>query len=520
MPKKRSQVPFSKPQTSAHPSISRHHNRRHDDSCRDHNSQKSVNDLLQHLRVSQAPPVVSTESRSDVNPQTVHPSLKHILQIPDTPPPRPRPGMRPFGVHARRRPPGPPPPRSWLADNSYAPSHIKRSQLQHNRDSKQRPNLETLPPLPDTILPEKRTLQHQALLQLAKNWDFHVQYDQYHLATLPVRYKQLLLHYIAKYSPDGIDLNGLQTLFFDDSQLSGATGTEGLTYLDLSGSIGRSLTLKDLKLFLTTKITQTHTPSSSSVVPETWDSTPSSSNDHNNIPTLTPNLPTTAIFSLTHLSLSHPPPQTSWRALLSLTPHFPTLTHLSLASWPTPSLTPNAKTAYLSTPTGNISYGTSTLYSHTLDQDFSAAAAVLRQLSRRTYCLQFLDLTGCSEWIPALAWRDGGVEWDGAWGGMRTVMVGQGWVPDVLRHSGGTLTYSWKTLMENSARLDPSRRAASIQLKRWAETEAKIGDTCWRIRSGRARAVAPSEVRGGSHEERRRARMRQREGKRRVGGEG
>ncbi|KAL8720379.1 MAG: hypothetical protein Q9225_002767, partial [Loekoesia sp. 1 TL-2023] len=234
MPKKRHQVPFSKPQTSAHPSISRPRNNGHDDSFREQDSHKSVNDLLQHLRVSQAPPVASTVSRSDVNPQTVHPSLKHILEIPETPPPRPRAGMRPFATQGRRRPPGPTPPWSWLENSIHAPAHVRKAALQHNRDSQQCPNLETLAPMPDTYLPEKRTLQHQTLLQLAKNWDFHVQYDQYYLATLSVRYKQILLTYIAKYSPNGIDLNGLQTLFLDDSQLDGATGTEGLTHLDLA----------------------------------------------------------------------------------------------------------------------------------------------------------------------------------------------------------------------------------------------------------------------------------------------
>ncbi|KAL8935827.1 MAG: hypothetical protein Q9211_004489, partial [Gyalolechia sp. 1 TL-2023] len=221
MPKKRNQVPYSKPRTLAHPSISRH-----DDSFHDQESHKSVNDLLQHLRLSQAPPVLSNESRSDVNPQTVHPSLAQILRIPETPPPRPRPGMRPFGVHARRRPPGPPPPRSWLENRIYAPSHSKETSL----DSQQRPDRGTLTSLPGTVLPGQRTLQHQALLQLAKNWTFHVQYDQYYLATLPVRYKQILLTYIAKYSPNGISLNGLRTLFLDESQLEGATGTEDLTH--------------------------------------------------------------------------------------------------------------------------------------------------------------------------------------------------------------------------------------------------------------------------------------------------
>ncbi|KAL8834495.1 MAG: hypothetical protein Q9170_003730 [Blastenia crenularia] len=485
MPKKRKQIPFNKPQTSAHPSITRSRdNDCHDDSFREQDTPKSVNGLLQHLRVSQAPPVVSTEPGSDLNPQTSHPWTSGIA------PSSIRPGMRPFSTQGRRRPPGPAPPKSWLNNSVYAPPHVRKASLQHSHDAQQRPNLETLEPLPDTNLPEKRTLQHQTLLHIAKNWDFHAQYDQFYLATLSVRYKQILLVYIAKYSPNGIDLNGLQTLFRDESQLSDATGTEGLTHVELAGSIGRSLTLKDLKHFLApknqnltpNKTKTTHAPTS---IPDSWDSVIDTIEqahlDSPTKPSLHPALPT-----LTHLSLSHPPPQTSWRALLALKPHLQTLTYLSLAGWPTPSLTPNSTSAYTSTPTGRtIAYGTSNIYSHTLDNDYSGAASVLRQLARDTYCLRHVDLTGNAHWLPALAWREGGIEWEGAWSGVRTVRVGQGWIPPVLRREG---VYAWKIVLGYHGDEAEKKREA-LELRRWVATELMVKDVCWKVRSGRARTV-------------------------------
>ncbi|KAL8905119.1 MAG: hypothetical protein Q9207_002820, partial [Kuettlingeria erythrocarpa] len=241
MPKQRKHTPYSKPQTSAHPSISRSRHNHSNDSSQEQAPQQSVNDLLQHLRVSQAPSVLRSESRSDVNPKTLHPSVSSLLQIPETPAPQPRPGMRPFATPGRRRPPGPAPPRSWLENSSiHVPPHATRaSSTQRNSlDSQERPNIESLDPLPDTYLPHPRSLKHLTLVHLARNWDFHVEYDQYYLATLPVRYKQALLTYITRHSPRGITLHGLQTLFLTSASLPSATGAEGLTHLDLSGSIG------------------------------------------------------------------------------------------------------------------------------------------------------------------------------------------------------------------------------------------------------------------------------------------
>lgn len=59
----------------------------------------------------------------------------------------------------------------------------------------------------------------------------------------------------------------------------------------------------------------------------------------------------------------------------------------------------------MSSPHGkDIQYGGTNYYSHSLDNDFREAADVLRRLSSRLYALEYIDLTGCTKWAPALRW--------------------------------------------------------------------------------------------------------------------
>ena len=310
--------------------------------------------------------------------------------------------------------------------------------------------------LPGAYLPTERSLEHYTLKELVKNWEWHKEYDQFYLATLPRRYKEALLSYVSAYTDRGMDCQGLQVLFLDETELDGATGAENITHLDLGTAIGRALNLKELKDALTKKPTTSNpTSTGKQEIPASWDedrtiaSVAPTATGGEDVPeswdedtTLALPLFVARFPALTHLSLSHPA-VASWKGLLALAPHLATLTHLSLAYWPVPCVTPNSKTAYRESPAGNIDYGASNFYSSS-DGDLSEAAGVLKRLSRSTYCLLWLDFTGCSDWIHALGRQDG-PEWHGAWRGLETVKVGQGWIPRCLETES---SLQWRDIYE------------------------------------------------------------------------
>ena len=197
----------------------------------------------------------------------------------------------------------------------------------------------------------------------------------------------------------------------DGQSIQGVDNSD-LSRLDLASSIGNSLTLKQL--------TQLVHPQTLDLVTaaESWDA-------------LTPPLSARAspLLRLTHLSLANPGHSASWPALLAFAAATPTITHVSLAYWPTPNLTPNAtainaKMAAKGSPVVNLA--AEDRYSHYIDQDFSAAAAILRRLAKRWYSLEYLDVDGCSEWWKALYWGedDEGVDWINDWAGVKCVYMG------------------------------------------------------------------------------------------------
>ncbi|KAJ9423830.1 hypothetical protein QL093DRAFT_2276850 [Fusarium oxysporum] len=158
-------------------------------------------------------------------------------------------------------------------------------------------------------------------------------------------------------------------------------------------------------------------------MPESWDVSES-----------IPSPPRTLLPTLTHLSLAlHPghASSASWKQLLSL-----------LAYWPEPCLTPRSRLATVSSPQGRYTYGGTNLYSHSLDHDWSEALLVLRMLSKNIYALEFLDLTGCCPWFPALMAETGHdfVNWADHWGKITELRLYTGWTPgvqtakDVERH--------------------------------------------------------------------------------------
>lgn len=384
--------------------------------------------------------------------RTVHPSLRDILQIPDAPPPRPRACLRVTG--GRRVPAGPRAPDSWLRPKKY----VRSSQKTITKGAGEI----ITEALPGCELPEVGSLLDLTLKELAKHWHWHLNYDQFFLATLPVHYKQTLLRYIAVYSPHGLGLSGLEVLFLDESEFEDATAAEGLTHLDLSKSIGHSLTLKDLRSFFASPNKGLSDPIPSDV-PEDWD-----------IPLLADfPLNSPRFHNVTHLSLSNPHETVTWKGLQDLTPHLTALTHLSLAYWPAPTLTPNSKTAYISSPQGNINYSSNTYYS-AHDNEFLESASLIRRLARSTLCLQWLDLTGCYPWVRCLIYPQ--IDWAGTWGALSVVKIGQGWLPECFRANVNDGT--WQTICQSRVAED-IRSDAAIQLAKWAEVENYTLDVEW-----------------------------------------
>ena len=230
------------------------------------------------------------------------------------------------------------------------------------------------------------SLMHLALKATAQLWEMVDEEDLPALVEVPLQLRLRLISYISYYGP-AIDAYTLDAL---------TKGGGLVTYLDLAGLLGHgSLTLNRLSKIL--KSAPEEEASINDLV-QSW--------DHEDFfeATMLSNPCLPRFSSLTHLCLSHPHLGAArWPDLLSLAKHTPKLTHLSLAYWPWPTLTPNlATTTVLSRNSLEFNAGGSSIYS-ALDRDLSEPASVLRQLSACLLCLQWLDLEGCTDWFPALS---------------------------------------------------------------------------------------------------------------------
>ncbi|KAL9622037.1 MAG: hypothetical protein Q9160_003536 [Pyrenula sp. 1 TL-2023] len=459
-------------------------------------SQSSVNDLITHLRQTQLPSAgeseQSTASAQSPRPQrTVHPSLRNLLDIPDTPPPKPRPVQRP----RVRRVPGPPPPESWLNSSRYAPSIVREQAAGEDlRQPVQRSWVNQDLNLPGCKMPSAGTLVDLVCRSMIRNWFWHREYDGFWLSTLPVRLKEVLLSYIAIVAlEDGSNLSGknsaLNLLWPREGELEASLlvmsfenldDASEVKRLDLSGALGRWMTMKRLhkQLLLKTRSSidvsnhaSTSTTEESSVptcssVPDTWEDLDQEKRNLAKFSSQPTNALSTSRFSsLTHLSLALSPfvesPTSigSWSSLLDLSAHLSILRSLSLANWPLPTLTPNARAsnAYIRNPISRslptVRYGGSDMYTE-FDSAWDEASNILRRLSRNLYCLQWLDLRGCSSWWGALTWSenaedgeihespideeppskrsDAGPEWNGAWRGIQFLGLEVGWTPSIF----------------------------------------------------------------------------------------
>ncbi|KAJ5960873.1 uncharacterized protein N7479_008023 [Penicillium vulpinum] len=472
MPKKHQRF-HAKPSSSAHHSLALSGSR-HDggSGLQGSASATTVNDLISHLRRTQTPSASSDDppssqraQRSFVAPRSVHPSLRDVLELPETPPPRPRPGPRRtvFGVRPSRPTVGPPAPASWLSGNTDL---MGGRGLHDQIPGALEEEIHRLSRLQGPRFPDRRSLVHVMLKSMALNWCWHVEYDGPFLSHLPNHIKELLLSYVAVYARGshlGGYMKGLKPLFltrqdqdeigkenpgFNESRT--VDGDFKIARLDLGNALGNWITLKQL----TNEVILSQASAVGiagheieETVPASWDEDIHNNRedamlDHLPAPSIPKVISQTLRFpELRALSLAHPTRNAaSWTGLLNLLAHLPTLTHLSLAHWPMPCRNPSTATTRARGPVTRF------LTPDALDDDWAEAASILRQLSRSTYCLKWLDLEGCGEWLPALKWvgkdLDGfpqnpdnvGPEWNRSWRYVEWLGIGPGFLDLTKSH--------------------------------------------------------------------------------------
>ncbi|EMC94068.1 hypothetical protein BAUCODRAFT_26279 [Baudoinia panamericana UAMH 10762] len=362
-------------------------------------STATVNERLSALRNVETPEGLQKkrELAASVNQPSVPPELRSILGVPESAPPKPKIGAR---LRERMRTPGPAAPKSWLATRSpWEPTlSVRRGQgakgkLNPVKDvERQRPKqfmrFDRLLSLNGPAIDERPPrLLHLALQRLAEQWEMFDSEDYVALAELSLQLRLRLLSYLAYFGPP-IDVNALDALTHGDAMIE---------RLDLGGLAGHGpLTIKRIARLLEHDRIAAMTDQSNEVA-ESWEA------EDGSAPAIGATISLPRVAGLTHLCLSHPPPTASWRDLLSLAKHAPQITHLSLAYWPRPTLTPNLTAATISTKHApDIQAGGSHHYSM-IDKDLNEPAAILRQLSASLLRVQWLDLEGCAEWVPALA---------------------------------------------------------------------------------------------------------------------
>ena len=158
-------------------------------------------------------------------------------------------------------------------------------------------------------------------------------------------------------------------------------------------------------------------------------------------------MPRMLLPNLTQLSLAVNPLEevpVSWKALLSLAEKLPQLTHLSLAGWPEPVFVRNGKFSKMVGRHREISYTTG-LYRELSDSDdgWSESVLVLKKLSKALYRLEYLDLTGCNDWYPAL-WKKcdhDAVDWVNDWGKITELRLESGYTLGGESSWGGEMRF-------------------------------------------------------------------------------
>lgn len=532
MPKKQKKQLYPRPALNPHPSLSLSRS----DTTADGSGgpdNRSVTDCLKSLRTDEArhlpirPPPVAT----------VHPSLRNLLDVPDTPQPRPRSG---------RRIPGPAAPPSWqLLAHRHAPQGAETEHPRTSRDAPQWLDYEQMP-LPGAKWPVRGSLLHKVLRKMAAQWDWHLDRDNVYLALLPLHLREVLLTYVARYAADETLEKSSSTLhvLFPHRKESGAgcrahdafieDATE-VKRLDLGRALGtwlrRTASLKkELMRYnaaqgsLSTGLRTMPEGRSEGlmVLPESWEDVDSAQNEcfiqHSVSPSLQ-QYPVVRFPGLLHLSLTISPSMASpasvanWSSLLSMTLHLSTLQSLALGYWPCPTLTPHAAavSAKSSNPVSRtlprIPYGGTDMYTES-ESSWQEAAGILRRLSRHLYCLRWLDLTGCGAWFAALTWTDTklldtslvsearpcetGPDWNGSWRNIEYLRLGVGWTPP------GAEETVQSSIPRKSSFKDSSNSSLGRSTKAWApDADSNVCGLIrqdWDVQQERGKYIAQKQV--------------------------
>ncbi|KAJ5899667.1 hypothetical protein N7495_004411 [Penicillium taxi] len=474
MPKKHRNPFLTRPSGSAHHSLTSNHGESSYTS-----ETRSVNDLITHLRrtqITSSPEHQNSHSSSFNATRSLPPALRNVLELPETLPPRPRDARRTqIGGRPRRPPPGPPPPDSWgvrASENVLTQPELEEGKVIYRLDR-----------LPGCAFPGEQSILHQILKSMSKNWAFHLEYDGNFLSQIPVHIKVLLLSYIAAY---GIEQNlkdrmvGLKPLFLSEAEMNAMNAEDedevdepdeaavksfkknkpddSIMRLDLGHAIGYWISIKQLtnELLISNK-----TENLEDEPPSSWDE----SLYEERIPkSIRPRL---RFKNIRYLSLAHPNSlNANWKSLLHIMPHLSTITHLSLAWWPTPNRHGSTRKPQT-------------------ENEWAEAASTLRLLSRVTYCLKWLDLEGCSSWFSALTWSGSGSngasyprgscgpEWNGSWRDIDTINLSPGWEPwsftdimsgtdgDILTRNPSTLS---RALDRAGLKDDDDRQRAEMEI--------------------------------------------------------
>ncbi|KAF1829588.1 hypothetical protein BDW02DRAFT_509588 [Decorospora gaudefroyi] len=503
MPKKHTPAYTTTKPTYVHPSLQ---SSRIGASSSSPSAPQTVNQRIQQLRREQAPratPEQRDELTSVVSSRTVPPALRRILNIPEVNAPKPKATTRTRrGVGGARPPPGPAAPVSWLQTSRHAPAYMRAEKKTGIEPSAAR--FGTLARMTDEELkrlPPPRSLVHQCLRTFAQHWTELAEYEQHYLSSLPISLKEALLTYLSLYGEKtSLDFKSFKILF-QNEQGAGTTGWDEVKFLDLTNLLNPHFTIADVgkcvrRTIPTTAMVDIGALRITDSVAESWEEEEEEAEESAPAvpPTLLSHLQTPHFTHLSRLSLAQPGPYASWPDLLRISPHLNKITHLSLAYWPRPSMTPNANTTSMISKHTSVSLGGSDFYSD-LDDDWHEATNILRRFSKDTYSLQWLDLEGCT-WLKALAspsdrsslfispiahedWhasaRDPcpGPDWNDAWRRITYLNFFQGWIPS-----------DEQSLQSMPAGVMP------IQLLRWLRENRDKADVKWRLGTEMGHAVA------------------------------